>query len=102
MWPDLLVAAIVVWYAVFAVRRGFVAVMMSLVAFIAAFVVSFALYPVLAQFMTDHFGWSPVWSRPVAFVGLWLTIELLFSWVARLISSRMSFNSQRFQANQAL
>ena len=24
-WPDLLVAAIVVWYAVFAVRRGFVA-----------------------------------------------------------------------------
>jgi uncharacterized protein YkwD len=102
MWPDLLLAAIIVWFAVFAVRRGFVAVLMSLVAFVAAFVLSFTFYPVLAQILTDRFGWSPVWSRPAAFVALWLIIETLFSWTARFVSSRTTFNSQRTQANQML
>jgi uncharacterized protein YkwD len=102
MWPDLLVAAIVVWYAAFAVRRGFFAVVMSLLAFVSSFVLSFAFYPLLATLLTDRLGWSLVWSRPVAFIALWLIIETLFSIAARLLTSRLRFNSQRSEASRAL
>lgn len=101
-WPDLLVAVIVVWFAVFAVRRGFVAVVLGLAAFVTAFVLSFVLYSPVAALVTDYLGWPPVWSRPVGFVGVWFVIETLFSWVARYVTSRFYAGSQSSRAVRAL
>ena len=101
-WPDLLIILIVLGFAVSAVRRGFVAVLLSLVAFVTAFVLSFALYAPLAGFISDNFGVSPVWSRPVAFAAVWLVIETIFSTATRYIMSRLYWASQASQANRAL
>lgn len=101
-WPDLLVAAIVLWFAIFAVRRGFVAVLLSLAAFATSFILSFVLYSALAAFLTARFGWSPVWTRPVAFVALWVLTETLFSAAARYAASRLFWGSQNSQTNRAL
>src|SRR5689334_9711722 len=93
-WPDLMVAAIVLWFAIFALRRGFIAVLLSLAAFVTSFILSFALYSSLATFATAQFGWSPVWSKPLAFVVVWIIIESLFSVVARYATSRLYWGSQ--------
>jgi uncharacterized protein YkwD/uncharacterized membrane protein required for colicin V production len=101
-WPDLVVAVIVLWYAAFAVRRGFVAVLMALLGFVLAFVLAFMFYPGLASYLTDKFGWSPVWSKPVAFVALWVLIETTISLAARFLTSRMSYGELRSQVNRTL
>lgn len=101
-WPDLLVAAFVLWFAVFAVRRGFFAVLLSLAAFVTSFVLSFIFYSPIATLLTGQFGWSPVWTRPVAFVAVWILIETVFSLSSRYISKRLIWDSQGSEANRAL
>src|SRR3954452_6239050 len=91
-WPDLLVVGLVVMYAVLAMRRGFVAGLFSLLGLVAAFAISFTFYSGLAEGLSDRFGWSPVWSRPAAFILLWLVTEMLVSLLGRGLSSRMRYN----------
>src|SRR5919199_6275254 len=91
-WPDFLVIAFILIFALLAMRRGFVSVLLALVGFVVAFTVSFALYPQLAQWLSDQFGWSPVWSKPAAFLGLWILVNSLFSLASGLITARLRYS----------
>jgi uncharacterized protein YkwD/uncharacterized membrane protein required for colicin V production len=99
-WPDLLVLAIVIVSAALAVRRGFADVLLSLIGFVIALVLAFALYQGLASLLSDRLGWTPVWAEPLAFIGLWLLVEMGFAMLRhRLIRSSRLLDSP---ANRAL
>ena len=101
-WPDLLVVGLVVSFAFFAIRRGFVTVLAALIGFIASLTVSFALYSNVAGHLENRLGWSPVWGRPLAFVGLWLITELLFSSLGRVLARGLKLGDTGRTANRAL
>ena len=101
-WPDFLVIAFTLIFAILAMRRGFVSVLLALVGFVAGFAVSFALYPQVAQWLSDQFGWSPVWSKPAAFLGVWVLVNSLFSLVSGLVTARLRYVPSVSTANRAL
>jgi uncharacterized protein YkwD/uncharacterized membrane protein required for colicin V production len=101
-WPDLLIAGLMLLFAALAARRGFAAVLVSLLGFVAAFLIAFSLYANLAVQLSDRFNWSPVWARPLAFIGLWLLVETLFSIVGGLVTSRLRYTETGQRANRLL
>jgi uncharacterized protein YkwD/uncharacterized membrane protein required for colicin V production len=101
-WPDLVVVAIVGLSVYLATRRGFVAVLLSLVGFVISLLVAFTLYPLVAQLLTDIFGWEQVWTRPIAFVGLWILIEGLFGLMEAMLHRQFGDRLHGSQANKWL
>lgn len=89
-------------YAVMAMRRGFLAGLFALLGLVAAFAISFTFYSGLAEGLSERFGWSPVWSRPAAFVLLWLVTEMLVSLPGRWLSSRVRYSQAAMQTNRVL
>ncbi|HEX8228891.1 MAG TPA: CvpA family protein [Chloroflexia bacterium] len=90
-WPDLLVIASVGMSAWAATRRGFLAVLLSLVGFVLSLLISFTFYRAVAAWLTSAFNWNPVWTVPLAFVGLWVLMEALFGLVETLLVRRLFF-----------
>ncbi len=90
-WPDLLVVATAVGSAWAATRRGFLAVLLSLVGFIVSLAVAFSLYPAVALWLTGRFQWPEVWSKPLAFVGLWVLVEAVFGLLEAFVVTRFLY-----------
>jgi uncharacterized protein YkwD/uncharacterized membrane protein required for colicin V production len=101
-WPDIVVLAIVGWSAYAATRRGFVAVLMSLVGFALSLIVAFTFFPPISDWLSAQFDWSPIWSTPVAFVGLWIVSELVFTILERVITHSFGYRLQQSAGNRAL
>ena len=87
-WPDLLVISGVAFSAWAATRRGFLAVLLSLVGFVLSLLIAFALYRLVAAWLTSAFQWSPVWTVPLSFVGLWVLVEAVFGAIEKLVIRR--------------
>ncbi|MDQ3931183.1 MAG: CvpA family protein [Chloroflexota bacterium] len=101
-WPDLLVIGIVIFSAFLATRRGFVAVMLSLAGFVLALAVAFNFFLPVADLLTRQFGWTLIWTRPLAFVGLWVVSEAIFESLERLVVWRMGYRLRESQTNRLL
>lgn len=101
-WPDVLVLAIVAWSAYAATKRGFVAVLMSLVGFALSMIVAFAFFGPLSVWLSSQFDWSPIWSAPLAFVIIWVLSSLVFNIIERVILSRFGYSLQENRGNRAL
>jgi uncharacterized protein YkwD/uncharacterized membrane protein required for colicin V production len=101
-WPDLLVVGIVGLAILFSVRRGFVAVLLSLIGFVVSLVAAFTFYPLVSQLLSNLFGWEPVWTRPIAFLGLWILIESLFGLIEAVLHRRFGERLQSSQFNRYL
>jgi uncharacterized protein YkwD/uncharacterized membrane protein required for colicin V production len=101
-WPDILALAIIAWSAYSATRRGFVAVLMSLLGFALSLIVAFALFSPLSVWLSAQFEWSPVWSTPVAFVSIWLVSSLVFNIIERTILHKFGYGLQENAGNRAL
>ncbi|HVG01214.1 MAG TPA: CvpA family protein, partial [Chloroflexia bacterium] len=90
-WPDLLVIAGVGMSAWAATRRGFVAVLLSLAGFVLALLISFTFYQAVAAWLSSTFNWNPVWTVPLAFLGLWVLVEAVFGLIETLLIRRFFF-----------
>ncbi|MDQ6694223.1 MAG: CvpA family protein [Chloroflexota bacterium] len=101
-WPDLVVVALILLSAFAATRRGFVAVILSLLGFIVALVLSFGFYPGAATFLSSKFGWSPVWAKPLAFIGIWLITELILGVAEGVFVARSAKNLEGNVLNRSL
>lgn len=101
-WPDVLALVIIGWSAYTATRRGFVAVLMSLLGFALSLIVAFALYAALSSWLAAQFDWSPIWSAPVAFVGLWVMSGFIFNLIERALMHRFGYSLQEHPGNRAL
>jgi uncharacterized protein YkwD/uncharacterized membrane protein required for colicin V production len=102
LWPDLLVLVIVGVSAFSAMRRGFVSVLLSLLGFAVALVVAFLLYQPVAGFLEQQLHWTPVWAGPLAFIGLWLAIELVFVVIERTLMKEYGWQMQESPLNRLL
>lgn len=101
-WPDVLALAIIGWSAYAATRRGFIAVLMSLIGFALSVIIAFAFFLPLSVWMGAQFNWSPIWSTPVAFVAIWLFSGLVFSIIERSILRKFGYGLQENAGNRAL
>ena len=101
-WPDLVALAIIAWSAFAATRRGFVAMLMSLLGFALSLIVAFTFFPPVAGWLAGQFQWSLVWTKPLAFVGLWLLSEMMFSLIERRIIRGFGYELQQSAGNRAL
>lgn len=90
-WPDLMVIAGVGLSAWAATRRGFLAVLLSLVGFVLALLISFTFYRAVAAWLSSAFNWNPVWTVPLAFLGLWVLVEGVFGLIETLLIRRFFF-----------
>src|SRR5437870_980579 len=97
-WPELLVAGLIIWFSITATRRGPAAVLLSLAGFVVAFILSFALYSGLAEFLAARFNLSLIWSRPLAFISVWIAVETLFSMLGRRFAVRLGYGTRRSPA----
>lgn len=101
-WPDLIVLGIIIWSAYSATRRGFVAVLLSLLGFAISLIAAFAFFGPLSEFLSTQFGWPLVWTKPIAFVGIWIVVELVFGMTERAIFRRFGYSLQESPSNRWL
>ncbi len=101
-WVDLAVVVFVAGIALEATRRGFVAVVLALMRLVLVVSVALLAGPPLADLLTNLAGWSPVWTRPGAFVGLWLLVDLLLGPVTARVLRGISPRVHRSPVNRAL
>lgn len=101
-WVDLGVGAVVVLFAALAVSRGFVQVMTNLVGFVLTLLVAFLGHPPVADLLTARLGLAPLWARPVAFLGVWLGAQLVYSLLVRLALGKVMQRASRSSLNRAL
>jgi uncharacterized protein YkwD len=98
----LIVLVVVALFAYRATRTGFLTMLVSLIGFALALLLAFTFYAQLGDWLSRQFGWDTVWSRPIAFVGLWSIVGLLFGVVERLILTRLSYEVHTSPTNRAL
>jgi uncharacterized protein YkwD len=79
-----------------------VAVLLSLIGFALSLIIAFTFYPPVAGWLSAEFDWSPIWSTPVAFVGLWVLSELLFNVIERAITRGIGYRLQENPGNRTL
>src|SRR5438128_1806614 len=101
-WPDVILVAIVLFSAYTAIRRGFVAVLLSLVGFLVALFLAFNLFGIVGQWLTNLFGWSPIWSKPIAFIAIWIIVEAIFGVLEAVLSRYYGYSLRQSQVNRAL
>ena len=101
-WPDLLVIGVVGLSMFLATRRGFVAVLVSLIGFVVALVAAFTFHPLVAQLLSNLFGWEQTWTKPIAFVGLWVAIEAVFGLIEGLLHRQFGEQLRSSNINRAL
>lgn len=102
LWPELIVLVVVALFAYRATRTGFLTMLVSLIGFALALLLAFTFYAQLGDWLSRQFGWDTVWSRPIAFVGLWSIVGLLFGVLERLILTRLSYEVHTSPTNRAL
>jgi uncharacterized protein YkwD len=77
-----------------------VAVLMSLLGFAVSLLLAFALSPGLSVWLSDQFSLSPIWSGPIAFVGVWVLVEVAFSVLERVLLERLGYSLQHSMGNR--
>jgi uncharacterized protein YkwD len=101
-WADLIALAIIIWSAYAATRRGFVAVLLSLIGFTAALAIAFTFTPALSNFITQQFNMALIWSTPLAFLSLWIVTEVIFASIERGVVRRYRYTLQQSPSNRLL
>ncbi len=101
-WPDLIALGVIVLSAYAATRRGFVAVLLSLFGFALSLIAAFSFFPPLADLLTRQFGWPLIWTKPMAFVVLWLVTEIALGLSERAILRRFGYSLQQSASNRVL
>lgn len=101
-WPDFVAIGLVAVFSLLAIRRGFIAMLLSLVGLVITFVLAFTLYSSLASFLSQKLGWSAIWSRPVAFIALWVVVEALLTLVSNHLIVRLGASVHNTPANRVL
>ena len=59
-----------------------------LLGFVLTLLVALFVHPAVAVFLTAQMGLSPMWAQPVAFLGVWLGAQLVYSLLVKLVLGR--------------
>jgi uncharacterized protein YkwD len=56
----------------------------------------------VADWLAAQWGLAPLWARPVAFLGLWLGAQLVYSLLVKLLLSQVMLRASRSSLNRSL
>jgi len=88
-WVDLLIAVLILIALGDGFIRGFLIQFIELAAFIIAISVGLTWYRSLADWLIGVLGLSALLAKPVAFLGLWLAVDLALSFGLRFVYQRL-------------
>ncbi|QEW06980.1 CvpA family protein [Nitrincola iocasae] len=86
-WADWVILAIVLISSVMSLRRGFIREAVSLITWVAAFIVGRLFYQVLAEIIAGYFDAAPSVHQLVAFLILFIATLIVGNLIGSLISS---------------
>ena len=85
-WVDLVIVLIFGLYVWDGYRRGFLKLAWELFGLIVAFLFALKFYPPLSDIMINSFNISSLYSKPIAFLGIWFIVQGIFYLIGRLIA----------------
>ncbi|EJF10381.1 membrane protein [Pontibacter sp. BAB1700] len=99
---DLLLTLIVLFSAYMGWRRGFAFSLLDLVRWVGTLILSFRLYPSLADWLSRATDWSVYWIPPISFFIIAVLSSMLIQFVGSLILDQFSDELHEHHVNKAL
>ncbi|HEY3116543.1 MAG TPA: CvpA family protein [Chloroflexota bacterium] len=90
-WVDIAIIAVVAWSVASAVRGGFVAATVSLVAFVLSIVIATMSYGQVADWASDQWNIPAQLAQPIAFTALWTITGVLVGIIGRFVAGPFGF-----------
>ncbi|HEY3413422.1 MAG TPA: CvpA family protein [Armatimonadota bacterium] len=101
-WVDGVILGIVIVYALTGLRRGFLAGFAEVLTIFVAFGVAIELFRPLGSTLSHARGWRPGITQGVAFVLLWLGVQLVLGQAVHWWHKRLPEETRKAQANRIL
>lgn len=101
-WIDALLVVIVLLNVFLGWRRGFIFGALDLARWIGSLLAALYFYQPIAQFLEYVTAWSDVWTQPVAFILIVVTVGLAIQALGNYLLRRLSPDVHRRRANQIL
>ncbi len=89
-WVDIAIVVVIAWHIADGVRRGFVASLVDLIAFVVSLVVALTTYVQLGDWAAAQWSLPSLLARPLAFAAIWIVTGLLVSFIGRIIGAPFS------------
>jgi uncharacterized protein YkwD/uncharacterized membrane protein required for colicin V production len=86
-WVDIAIVLVIAWHIADGVRRGFVAALVDLIAFVLSLVVALTSYVQLGEYASIQWGLPSLLARPLAFGAIWLVTGLVVGFIGRIIGA---------------
>ncbi len=83
-WIDGVIIGIFIFYLVEGVRRGFIEQCLELLGFFFSLLFTFLSYRPVAEWLADSAGLQAFAAKPVAFLGLWIFFQIIYSFILQL------------------
>lgn len=99
---DLILILIVIFSAFMGWRRGFAFSLLDLVRWVGSLVLSFRLYPSLADWLSRATDWSVYWIPPVSFFIIAILSSMLIQFIGTLLLDQFSDEMHEHRVNKAL
>jgi len=101
-WVDFLLIVVILVGLFLGWRRGFILGIIDLAIWIFTLLLAFLLYQPLGSWLHQTANWSEVWTRPLSFILILFAGIILFSFLAKLLLSKISVKIQRANVNRLL
>ncbi|HMA33547.1 MAG TPA: CvpA family protein [Chloroflexia bacterium] len=101
-WVDLALLVMVALIAIGATSRGFLQVAVGLAGFVLTLTAALLFTAPVAAWLDTHTGVPQLWTPPLAFLGLWLGAQLLYTGIAHVLLRRTFYQASRSRANRWL
>jgi uncharacterized protein YkwD/uncharacterized membrane protein required for colicin V production len=89
-WIDIAILLVIAWHIADGVRRGFVAALVDLAAFVVSLVVALTGYVQLGEWAAARWNLPSLLARPLAFGAIWIVTGLVVSLFGRIIGAPFS------------
>ncbi len=89
-WVDIAILLVIAWHIADGVRRGFVAALVDLVAFVVSLVVALTAYVQLGDWAAVQWNLPSLLARPLAFGAIWIVSGFVVSLFGRIVGAPFS------------
>ena len=89
-WVDIAILLVIAWHIAGGVRRGFVASLVDLAAFVLSLIVALTCYVQLGDWAAEQWNLPSLLARPLAFGAIWILTGVVVGLVGRIIGAPFS------------
>jgi uncharacterized protein YkwD len=101
-WVDVIIAFVLVAYAIQGLQRGFLLGLLDLAGFVVALLVALNFYPAAVTLVAPYVPLPDALLKPVAFLGLWLLADVAVTLGARVVGAPLAVLGRVSPANGLL